>query len=248
MKLLLLIIIIALLSPLASAAELLVSSAVGAKSFVETAGKEFEKTRGIRVLFNFSSSGKIAKQIELGAPTDLFISASKFWIDYLLEKKLLLPSSVKPLAGTKLVLISPKSSGLRSILDARRIAVGDKYAPVGKYAIETLKGLGIYEKVRKRLVFAPNAKQVAVWVVTGNADAGIVYYSDYLKFKDNLRLVEVFPDSLHSPIKFWMGVVRSSRSLKLAEDFEDFMLSLSNELYEKFGFEKVGDDRDGFRP
>ncbi len=225
------------------AAELSISAAMGTRELVSEIGNRFEKQTGNRVIFNFSSSGKLAKQIESGAPADVYISASKFWMDYLVKKGVVDKESTLPFAKTKLVLVVPKNSKVTSLENAEKIAVGDKLAPVGKYALETLKKLGLYEKVKEMLVFAPTVRQITIWVITGNADAGIVYYSDYLKFKDKLKLIEVFPENSHRPIMFYVGLVNSSQKKDLGKKFEEFLLSQDEKEFEKFGFFKVNEGR-----
>jgi len=225
------------------AAELFISAAMGTRDLVSEIGNSFEKQTGNRVIFNFSSSGKLAKQIESGAPADVYISASKFWMDYLVKKGVVNKESALPFARTKLVLVAPENSKVTSLEKAEKIAVGDKLAPVGKYALETLKNLSLYEKVKERLVFAPTVRQITIWVITGNADAGIIYYSDYLKFKDKLKLIEVFPEDSHRPIMFYVGLVNSSQKKNLAKEFEKFLLSQDGKEFEKFGFFKVNEGR-----
>ncbi len=225
------------------AAELSISAAMGTRELISEIGNRFEKQTGNRVIFNFSSSGKLAKQIESGAPADVYISASKFWMDYLVKKGVVDKESALPFAKTKLVLVVPKNSKVTSLEKAEKIAVGDNLSPVGKYALETLKNLGLYEKVKERLVFAPTVRQITIWVITGNADAGIIYYSDYLKFKDKLRLIEVFPESSHRPIMFYVGLVNSSQKKNLGKKFEEFLLSQDGKEFEKFGFFKVNEGR-----
>jgi len=221
-------------------AELFISAAMGTRELVSEIGNKFEKRTGNRVIFNFSSSGKLAKQIESGAPADVYISASKFWMDYLVRKGIVDKESVFPFAKTKLVLVVPKGSKITCLEEAGRIAVGDKLAPVGKYALETLKNLGLYEKIKEKLVFAPTVRQITIWVITKNADAGIIYYSDYLKFKDKLKLLKVFPENLHKPIMFYIGLVNASRRKGLSRRFEEFLISRDGKEFEKFGFFKIG--------
>ncbi len=234
----LLLLLVALLFPVGlQAAQLEVSAAMGTRELVLKLGKMFEERTGNRVVFNFSSSGKLARQVESGAPADVYISASKFWMDYLIKKGIV--DSVFPFAGTELVLVAPKGSKLKSLKEAERIAVGDRLAPVGMYALQTLRNLGILDEVKGKLVFAPNVRQITVWVITGNADAGIIYYSDYLKFRKRLRLVRVFPETSHDPIRFYIGLVRSSSGKKVSREFESFLLSQDEKVYSDFGFFKV---------
>jgi molybdate transport system substrate-binding protein len=227
-------ILLLVLTRCALPAEIVVSTAMGIKDFIARASADFGKHR---VLINAASSGKLAKQIEAGAPADVFVSASKFWMDYLEKKNLV--EEVACLAGTELVLVTYRGSRLKSITSAKKIAVGDKLAPVGMYALEVLRNSGIYRKVKDRLIYAPSVRQIAVWVATGNADAGIIYYSDYIKFKDRLKLLEVFQEKLHTPVRFYIAVVKGSRAKKTALEFLKFILSKPAEEFEKFGFYKV---------
>ena len=230
--------IVLLLSTVAYGKDLLISAAMGTKELVKTVGEEFQKETGERVVFNFSSSGKLINQIVAGAPSDVYISASKFWVDYGVKRGALYKETVKPFAETSLVLIAPKNGKVTNLTDAKRIAVGNRLAPVGKYAVETLKNLGVYEKIKDRLVYAPTVRQVTVWVMTGNADLGLVYYSDYLKFKGKVKLVKVLPDNLHKPIMFYVACVKGG-DLKECNRFEKFLLKTDSSTYREFGFKKV---------
>lgn len=212
---------------------------MGTKELVTAIGKDFEKEKGHLVIFNFASSGKLAGQIERGADVDVYISASRFWANYLKEKGLL--ESVSPFAKTELVVVTYRSSKITSLQEAERIALGDRLAPVGKYAIQALQKLGLYDKLRDRLVYAPNVRQITIWVTTKNADAGIIYYSDYLKFKDRLKLLEVLPETSHDPIRFYVGIVSSSKKKEVAGEFKEFLLSAPSSTYKSFGFSKCGE-------
>ncbi len=224
------------------AAELSVSAAMGVREFISYLGKEFENKTGSRVVFNFSSSGKLANQIEFGAPVDVYISASDFWMNYLVSKGIVDKNTVFPFAGTELAVVTFVKSGITSLQEAKRIAIGDELAPVGRYAVEALKNLGLYGKLKNRFVFAPTVRHIAVWVITGNADVGVVYYSDYLKFKDRLKLLKILPKDSHSPILFYIGLVRSTHQRALAEKFEKFLFSVGEEEFKKFGFYKIKGD------
>jgi len=217
--------------------ELTVSCAAGALDLMREIGKSYEKQTGEEVIFNFSSSGRLAKQIEAGAPVDVFISASPFWSSYLAEKGLLLKETVRPVIKTELVVITVRDSKLKSITQAKTVAVGNSFAPVGKYAIESLKRLNLHKELKEKLVFAPNVREIILWVISGNADAGIVYYSTYLKFKDKLRLLEVLPENSHEPILFTAGC--TLRKPKECWKFERFITNQPESLFKKFGFEKV---------
>ena len=226
--------VLLLLTAPAFSRELWVFCAMGIRDLAKATAKDFKE----KVVFNFSSSGKLAKQIEMGAPADLYLSANKFWVDYLKGKGLLEKDTITPVAKTELVVIAPKNSKIKGLSQAEKIAVGDRSAPVGRYALESLKRLGLYDKLKGKLVFAPNVRQVAVWVATGNADAGIVYLSDYLRFKNEVKLLEVLPESSHEPIVFYGAVVKGAKNGAAAEKFLKKLKNEPEETFEKFGFKR----------
>jgi len=236
MKLLTLIITLLLFGS-AYGKELLISSAAGIMELTKEAGKRFSEEKGVKVYYNFSSSGKLAKQIEGGAPVDCFVSASKRWTLYLKEKGLVEEETITPVAKTRLVVVAPKGSEVKSLEEAQTVAVGNRFAPVGRYALESLKNLGLYEKVKDKLIFAPTVRQITLWVISGNADAGIIYYPDYLKYKDKLKLIEILPESSHSPIYFYGSCTK--RGGELCREFLEEFKKLPPEVYRSFGFKKV---------
>jgi len=154
---------------------------VAAAASVQDVAKELkrvygEKNSGVVITYNFASSGTLQKQIEEGAPVDLFISAGKSQMDALEEKGLILPGTRKNLLGNDLVLIAGKDSGLASFdeLDdqtTEKISIGTpETAPAGRYAKEALISLGLWEKIQPKLVLAKDVRQVLTYVETGNVD------------------------------------------------------------------------------
>ncbi len=195
--------------------------------------KEFERQKGINVFVNASSSGKLARQIELGARCDLFISASFRWMNYLKNKGIL--KSYVPLAKTKLVIVSSKRKRFNTaneICKAERVAIGDyRFAPFGEYALSALKNVGLYECIKDKIVLASHVAQAAVWVSTGDVDAAVIYFSDYMKFKNNLKLVWIFPDNSHKDIIFL-----ASYFTGLGKQFLNFMRTKPY-IFKRWGFE-----------
>jgi molybdate transport system substrate-binding protein len=237
MRLLLAIIAFLALSSHSFGKELLVSCAAGMMELLKHASSEYQKLKGKKLLLNVSSSGRLAAQIERGAPVDAFISASWFWVEWLKDKGLVEKSSITPVASTKLVVVVPKGSRLKSLNEAERIAVGNKFAPVGAYAVESLKKLNLYQELKDRIVYAPTVRAITLWVLSGNADAGIIYYSDFIKYKDRLKLLKVLPEGSHEPIRFYGACTK--RKPGECEEFLDFLKGLPEDFYQKFGFEKV---------
>ncbi|NPA14945.1 MAG: molybdate ABC transporter substrate-binding protein [Deferribacteres bacterium] len=224
-----------LISTPSKSKELYLFCAMGAKEPVKEIIKAFEKENHIKVFASFSSSGRLARQIEAGAPCDLFISASPLWVDYLKRKKLVIKEA--PIAKTRLVLVSAKGFSAKSFKDlcrAERVALGNyRFAPFGKYAKEALKNLGMWECIRDRVLLANDVAQATMWVITENADSAVIYLSDYVVFKEKLKLVGIFPEKSHSPIIFTAAAItpEGERLLKF--------LKKKSEIFKRWGFEAV---------
>ena len=166
---------------------LTVSAAISLKDALDEISHLYETEQAGRpaIHFNFGGSGTLQRQIEQGAPVDVFISASSKEMDALDSKGLLLSATRRNLVGNSVVLIVPKgASGISSFEDltnpaAKVIAIGEpKTVPAGEYAQEILTHLGIYDQLKSKLVLAKDVRQVLTHVETGNADAGIVYATD----------------------------------------------------------------------
>ena len=170
-----------------STREITVSAAISLKNAYEEIGKIFtERNPGVKVIFNFGGSGDLARQIEAGAPVDVFASAASKDMDDIGRKGLLAANSRKDFARNTVVLIkSVKSTiGLSSLKDllmveVKRIAVGNpKTVPAGRYAEEVLKHFSLWEALKDKLVFGENVRQVLDYVARNEADAGLVYSTD----------------------------------------------------------------------
>ena len=157
----------------------------------------------VKVTANYGSSGSLQQQIEQGAPADLFFSAGLKQMKALQDKQLMDNDTVKPILENKLVLIIPKNGAAVTMMDDLtkdsfgKIAVGDpKSVPAGQYAQETLKNLGLDGKVKAKLVFAKDVREVLSWVETGNAQVGFVYETDALISK-NVTISFTTPEGSH---------------------------------------------------
>ena len=140
---------------------------------------------------NFAASGALARQIKAGAEADLYISANKEWIDYLIENELITKNKISIIAKNKLVIICKKDANFKidfskdfdiksSIND--NISIGDpKYVPVGKYAKQALDSLGWFNQIQNRIILAKDVTSVLHYVEMGECDWGIVYYSEAIK-------------------------------------------------------------------
>lgn len=149
----------------------------------------------VKLTVNYGASGSLQQQIEQGAPCDLFISAGQKQMKALDEEKLLVSDTMKDLVKNDLVLISSADSNVTGMKDlttdkVKKIAVGEaESVPAGKYADEVLTNLNLKDKLKDKLVFAKDVKEVLAWVQSGNADVGFVYFSDTVN-NDKIKVVE----------------------------------------------------------
>ena len=221
--------------------ELLFSCCMSLRAPLVKLSQQYEMERGVHVRINAASSGKLALQIEEGAPVDLFVSASPYWIDSLVKAGFVDSSNKVEFLGNRLAVVAPKNSALISFGDlakVSRIAIGDyRFAPFGQYAKETLISLGMWKTLKPRIVLANNVVQAITWLVTGEVDAGIIYYSDYLRYRKRLSLVKIFPETLHSPIRYWLAMLKGSNHKGLAIELERFLCSSNaTTVFLRYGF------------
>lgn len=188
---------------------------------------------GIRVRFNFGSSGALQAQIARGAPVDVFISAAQAPMDALIASGHVGPAAVRDLASNRLVLVRPEpptrgepvSTWADLATDrARRIAIGNPaHVPAGQYARAVLEHLDLWTLVQPKLVFGEDVRQVLTWVERGEVEAGLVYWSDAAG-SARVRVVAEAPPGSHLPIVYPMAGLRDSRHPDAAATFMEFLL------------------------
>lgn len=187
---------------------------------------------GVRVRFNFGSSGGLQQQIEQGAPVDLFISAAPEPLQRLAAKGLVDPAAVRPLVSNRVVLIRPASAeavvgGWEDLRSGRvsRIALGNPaHVPAGQYGKAVLERLDLWGAVEGRLVLAEDVRQVLNFVESGEVQAGIVYSTDAAMSK-KVVVVAPAPPNSHSPVIYPLAVLKGSRNQAHARAFADYLLS-----------------------
>jgi molybdate transport system substrate-binding protein len=200
----------------------------------------------IPVRTSFAASSVLAKQIEAGAPAEVFLSADTAWMDYLEQRNLLRAGTRENLLGNVLVLVAPAAStahvtlaphvDLTAALAGGRLATGDPDSvPVGRYAEAALKSLSIWGEVEPRLVRAESVRTALEYVARGEATLGIVYRTDALVEK-RVRAVGVFPADSYPPIVY--PVALTARAGERAAAFEAFLGSdTAREIFTRYGFE-----------
>jgi molybdate transport system substrate-binding protein len=218
----------------ASAQELLVSAAVSMREAVVELGGVFTSRRpGVTVRFNFGASGELQKQIEAGAPVDVFISAGQRQMDELAKRALIVPGSRRVFARNTLVVIKPADSSIdlvkpANLLDprVRRIAIGNpRTVPVGQYTEESLRALGLWDRLQPRLVLAENVRQALDYVARGEVDAGFVYATDLAVRRDRVREAFRPPEDTYAPVTYPAAVTRDSRHPALGQRFVELLLA-----------------------
>ena len=191
---------------------------------------------------NFGSSGTLAREIEQGAPVDVFLSAASKPMDDLEAQGLIAAGSRRNLLRNTLVLITSRDvhlSGFAGLTDrsVRVIAVGDPASvPAGQYAQQTLAYLHLLEGVRSKFVLAKDVRQVLAYVATGNADAGLVYATDAAT-SARVRVVATAPEQAHDPIVYPAAAIAHGRNESAARAFVDYLGSpAARAIFQKHGF------------
>ena len=230
----------------AGAEELTLSVAISMKDAVQELGARFARERPGTVLrYNFGGSGELQKQIEAGAPVDLFVSAAARQMDELEARGLVVPATRRVFASNVLVAVKPVDSTVdlakpADLLGPRvqRIVIGNpKTVPVGQYTEESLRALGLWERVQPKLVLAENVRQALEYVARGEVDAGFVYTTDALRAD---RVKEAFrpAEDTYRPVTYPVAVVKDARQPALARAFIDLLVSAAGQaVLSRLGFQ-----------
>ena len=203
---------------------------------------------GVRIIYGPSQS--LRKQIEEGAPVDVFLPSLSEEIDQLANKGLIIDGTKRIYAGTSLVVITGPvlPAPVRSIEDlhsipVRRIAVGDpKTSSVGKVAAQFLKFSKLDPKLKSQYVYGEHSRAVLDLVAKGEAEIGVVYRTDAIA-DSHVKILDTAPAESHSPIQYGVAIVWTARNISAAGDFIEFLLSsgTQNEL-KKYGFDQAGEN------
>ncbi|RJG22120.1 molybdate ABC transporter substrate-binding protein [Paenibacillus thiaminolyticus] len=225
--------------------ELTVSAAVSLTDALSEIQNLYESTHaGVQLHFNFGGSGALQKQIEQGAPADLFFSAAAKQMNQLVEKQVVNANDQMSLLTNELVVIVPSDSKASVNSEAglledglRTVAIGiPESVPAGSYAKEALTNAGLWDQLQPKLVQAKDVRQVLQYVSTGNADAGIVYKTDALSTSD-VKIAYVIAPSTHTAIEYPLGIVAATKHREEAEQFYRYLQTEEAlNIFEKYGF------------
>jgi molybdate transport system substrate-binding protein len=237
---------LAVAAPMVTAADVTVFAAASLKEAMDDQAKQFEAGTANKVIVSYGASNALAKQIEAGAPADIFISADLDWMDYLDQRHLLAPNARLDLLRNTLVLIAPSSSsatlkiapnfGLAAALGREKLAMANPDSvPAGKYGKSALETFGVWASVEKQVARADNVRAALVLVSRGEAPFGIVYGTDALADK-GVKVVDTFPPSSHPPIIYPAALVATSKSAAAKPLLEYLRSASARAVWEKYGF------------
>ena len=236
----------------AQARPVLVFAAASLKTALDAIAAKWQSETGKAVTISYGASPTLAKQIENGAPADLFISADLDWMDYLQERKLIDPKTRVDLLGNSLVLVASADNDARvtiapgfplaALLGDGRLAMAEPNAvPAGKYGKAALENLGVWSTVKSRIAAAETVRAALVLVARGEAPLGIVYATD-AQAEPRVKIVGEFPPDSHPPIVYPLALTATAQPV--AADFAAYLRGpAAGALFEAQGFTVLGRER-----
>jgi molybdate transport system substrate-binding protein len=225
---------------------LTVFAAASMKNALDDVNAAFTKQSHITVHTSYAASSALAKQIDAGAPTDVFVSANIKWMDYLAGKNEIKTDTRVNLLGNALVLIAPKDSKLSHVdigpgfdivklAGSGRIAVADtKGVPAGLYAKAALTKLGVWAAAEPKLAQGENVRATLAFVARGETPVGIVYATD-AKIEPNVKIIGTFPESSHPPVTYPVAATKNAKP-DTAKYLAFLKTSTAKAIFEKYGF------------
>jgi molybdate transport system substrate-binding protein len=225
---------------------LTVFAAASMKNALDDIDAAYTAKTGVKIVASYAASSALAKQIEQGAPADIFASADTDWMDYAISKKNINEPTRVNLLGNSMVLIAPKDSkidnvsigqgfDLAKLIGDGKIATADvKSVPVGKYAKASLEKLGAWQAAEPKFAMTENVRAALAMVARGEAVLGIVYSTD-AKVEPGVKIVGTFPTDSHPPIIYPVAATATAKAE--ANDYVAFLRSAAAKaIFEKYGF------------
>ena len=233
---------------IATASEVVVFAAASTTNVLTEIGQTYAARKLGHIKPSFASSSTLAKQIESGAPADVYLSANQKWMDYLEGKNLLVKGSRVDLLSNRIVLIAPVDSSLKTIKiepgfslidylgNDGRLSIGDPvHVPAGMYGQQALENLGVWKEVKQRVAPMKDVRAALVLVERAETPLGLVYATDAAISK-KVRVVGTFPPKSHAPIVYPMAVVAGGRT-DVAAKFLNFLKTpTARAVFVKYGF------------
>ncbi len=221
-------------------------AAASLKNALDDVVKAHEAKSGDTVRVSYAASPALARQIENGAPADVFISADQAWMDYLQKKDLVRVASRVDLLRNRIVLVAPSDSAVKltiapdfplaAALGMERLAMADPASvPAGRYGKAALEALGVWKSVEPRVAGAADVRAALLLVARGEAPLGIVYSTD-AAVEPKVRVVDRFPESTHPPIVYPAALTAGSRSSAAGAFLASLGKPPARTIFEKYGF------------
>ena len=232
------------------AQDLVVFAAASLTNALDEAVKLFERQGGSQAKISYAASSALAKQIESGAPADIFISADLDWMNYLEQRHLIQPATRRNLLGNRLVLIAPADSDahieikpgfdLAAVLKGGHLAMADTDSvPAGKYGKAALEKLGVWNSVRSAVAPAESVRAALLFVSRGEAPLGIVYATDAAT-DPRVKIVGTFPEDTHPPIIYPAALTKENKNPNAARLLDFLGSPAAKPIFEKEGFTVLG--------
>lgn len=237
--------------PASAAPKVTVFAAASLSNAVSDIAKIYQKQTPHNIQTSFAASSALARQIEHGAPVDIFISADTQWMTYLQQKNLIQAASQVNLLGNQLVLIAPKSQpfnakmrsdfNLATAFDGKLCTGDTNSVPAGIYAKQALQYFSWWETIKPRIVAMQDVRAALVSVERGECAAGIVYATD-AKASSKVRVVADFPANSHAEIVYPLALVKNANPY--AHDFYQFLMSdQARQIFNQYGFTTISIDK-----
>ena len=228
-----------------------------AASLNSALGELLPRARHLDVRLSFASSSTLAKQIEAGAPADIYLSANGQWMDYLQQRALIDLTTRVNLLGNKLVFIAPTDRSIEIDVQSQfnlsdafegRIALGDpSHVPAGIYARQALKRLGWWNHLSDRLAPSADVRSALNYVARSECDIGIVYATDAMILEE-VQIIAPLPDSLHAPIRYPAAIVAGRDRPAVRRIFEQIRSDSAQTLFSRHGFTTLQEEAPHAQP
>ena len=230
----------------AQSGDVVVFAAASLKTALDAVNAQWQKETGKKATISYAASSALAKQIEHGAPAQMFISADLDWMDYLAGKSLIKPDTRSNLLGNRIVLIAPKDKAqpveikpgfdLAAILGDGRLAMANVASvPAGKYGKAALEKLGVWASISNKTAQAENVRAALLLVSRGEAPAGIVYQTDAAA-EPNVKIIGTFPEGTHPPIVYPIALTTNATHPDAAAFLAYIRSAKTRPLFEAQGF------------
>jgi len=241
------VLVVGLATQAQAADKVTVFAAASLTNAMQDIAAQYQKEKGVQVVSSFASSSTLARQIEQGAPADLFISADQQWMDYSISKQQIVENTRYTLLGNELVLVAAKASKFDKVeiddktqwtklLGDSRLAVGDPdHVPAGIYAKEALQKLGAWSTLEPKLARASDVRGALALVEREEAPLGIVYGSDAIASK-KVKVVGTFPASSHKPVEYPMAIVKDHEKPEVRAFYDYLKTPAASAIFKQYGF------------